>query len=154
MLYAGANGVLYTYSNASTRPLANPTTLPGATQGASVAYASDGTFAVVATNAGLFTVTVGPASDGGEQGLSATIVSGPTNPSYVGADGNTYTLSGAQSVAITSDDHYLIALTDQPSPTSGTLVVLPVDASGVVGAVGATVGGFQATANADVLSAY
>ncbi len=37
---------------------------------------------------------------------------------------------------------------------SGTLVVMPVDASGNVGAVALTHGPFVATQNADVLAAY
>jgi hypothetical protein len=63
-------------------------------------------------------------------------------------------VSGAQSIAITSDGLFLIALTDQPSTDSGMLLVMPIDTNGNVGAVGFTLGDQWAAANADVLSAY
>ncbi len=114
---------------------------------ASIAFAPGGQYAIVATNAGLFTITV----DGSG---SPVVVSGPANLPYRAADGNTYQLLGAQSIAITQDGKYLVALTDQPSSANGTLVAMPVDASGNVGSAGITKSGFLANPNMDVLFAH
>jgi hypothetical protein len=148
MLYAGSDGTLYAFTSLKTTHAVQSVALPGAPAGASIAYAPTGQFAVVATSTGLFTVTVDAASG------TPSVVGGPANPTYQGSDGMTYALSGAQSIAITSDGKYLVALIDQPSPTSGTLVALSIDASGSVGSIGMTKGGFLANPSADVLSAY
>jgi hypothetical protein len=147
MLYAGPDGNVYAFSSLKTAGVQSSVALPGAPVGASVAYAPGGQFAVVATSAGLFTITVDSAG-------TPVVATGPVNPSYEGSDRNTYTVSGAQSIAITSDGLFLIALTDQPSTDSGMLLVMPIDTNGNVGAVGFTLGDQWAAANADVLSAY
>jgi hypothetical protein len=147
MLYAAPNGTLYAFTTLKTTGAMNSLALPGTPAGASVAYAPSGQYAIVATTSGLFTVSV----DGTG---TPVVLGGPFNPGYTGADGNAYTLSGAQSIAMTADGQYLVALTDQPSPESGTLVAMPVDASGNIGAVGLASGPFMATQNADVLAAY
>jgi hypothetical protein len=121
--------------------------LPGNPSVASIAYGPNGQYAVVASNAGLFTIAV----DGSG---NPAVTAAPVNLSYQGSDGNTYPLSGAQSIAITQDGKYLVALTDQPSPTNGTLVAMPISASGTIGDVGMAQSGFLATQNMDVLFAH
>jgi hypothetical protein len=156
MLYAGPDGNVYAFSTLKETGAKSSVALPGTPAGASIAYAPSGKYAIVATSAGLFTVTVGGDAGMPSVGDAGTpsVVNGPVDPSYTGSDGNVYTLSGAQSIAITSDGQYLVVLTDQPSPTSGTLLAMPVDANGNVGTIGMTHGGFLATAGADVISVY
>jgi hypothetical protein len=148
-LLAGApNGALAAFTSLATgNTQSNVIMLSGTPAVASIAYAPTAKYAIVATNAGLFTVNV--SSSG-----TPNVVLGPVNPSYQGSDGKSYQLSGAQSIAITQDGKYLVALTNQPSATNGTLVAMPVDASGNVGSVGMTQGGFLATQNMDVLFAH
>ncbi len=118
--------------------------LPNTPAVASIAYAPSGQYAVIATASGLFTVTVDAATG------TATVVAGPIDASYT-LNGAQYEIDQAQSIAITADGNYLVALTDEPSATAGTLVVMPVDAAGNVGAVGATLSGFLATQGVDDL---
>jgi hypothetical protein len=143
LLAGGPDGTLHAFTNLHTAPAHQSIDLPGKPAVASVAYAPGGQYAVVATTSGLFTVSV-------SAGVPAAAAA-PSNPTYTGSDGSTYPLSGAQSLAITADGSYLVALTDQPSASAGTLVVMPIDASGTVGPVGLTQGGLLATAGADVL---
>jgi hypothetical protein len=147
VLAGGQDGSLNAISGLKSTPQQNAIDLPGAPAVASIAYAPSGGYAVVATAGGLFVVSVN------SSGIPA-VISGPANPSYTGSDGATYQLSQAQSVAITADGNFLVALTDQPSPTNGTLVVIPIDASGDIGSVGASTGGFLATPGVDALFAH
>jgi hypothetical protein len=148
-LLAGApNGALAAFTSLATgNTQSNVIMLPGAPSVASIAYAPTAKFAIIATKAGLFTVSV--SSSG-----TPTVVLGPVNPSYKGSDGKSYQLSGAQSIAITQDGKYLVALTNQPSVSNGTLVAMPVDVSGNVSNVATTQGGFLAAQNMDVLFAH
>lgn len=108
-LLAGApNGALAAFTSlAAGNTQSNVIMLPGAPSVASIAYAPTAKYAIVATNAGLVTVNV--SSSG-----TPNVALGPVNPSYQGSDEKSYQLSGAQSIAITQDGKYLVALTNQP----------------------------------------
>lgn len=147
LLQGGSDGSLNAVTSLKTAPSGSGVFLPGTPAVTSIAYAPNGKYAVVATNAGLFTITLDSTG-------TPVVGAGPVNSSYKGSDGNTYQLSGAQSIAITQDGKYLVALTDQPSATNGTLVAMPIDASGNIGSVGMVKGGLLATQNMDVLFAH
>ncbi len=121
--------------------------LPGTPAVASVAYAPNGQYVVVATASGLFIVSVSGSG-------VPSVIAGPLDPSYTLSDGSTYQLDHAQSIAITADGNFLVALTDEPSPTNGTLVAMSIDASGNIGAVGMIQSGFLATQGVDDLFAH
>jgi hypothetical protein len=146
VLAGGQDGSVTAFTGIKESPSMSSIVLPGAPAVASISYAPGGTYAVVATASGLFTVVV---STGGVPSVSA----GPINPSYAWG-GETYQLDHAQSVGISADGKYLVALTDQPTSTNGTLVVIPIDTSGDVGAVGLTLGGFVASLGVDALSVH
>ncbi|MFZ0761735.1 MAG: hypothetical protein WAM69_17455 [Candidatus Sulfotelmatobacter sp.] len=147
VLGGGQDGSLNAISGLKSTPAFNAIDLPGNPAVASITFAPSGEYAIVATASGLFTVSVN------SSGIPA-VVAGPVDLSYPGSDGQTYQLDQAQSVAITADGNFLVALTDQPSATNGTLVAMPIDASGTVGSVGMTEGGFLAMQGADVLFAH
>jgi len=127
----------------SAAPVATTYLIPGKAAVVSIAYAPNGEYAVLATSAGLFTVTI--------QSGSTLSLKGPVSPTYSTASGASFALNHAQSVAITSDGQYLVALTDQPSESDGSLVIMPLDASGNVGNVETGVSGFQANLGVDAL---
>jgi hypothetical protein len=151
----GAGDQLYVYSGfKSNFPSADEygtsVIIPNGATISSVAYLPGGNYAVIATSAGLYTATIGDTGSA----ITVTLSSSAANPTFVGSDGNTYAVDHAQSIAITQDGKYLVALTDQPSETSGTLVILPVSSAGVVGSVGATVPNLLATEGVDSVFAY
>ena len=131
-------------------PYGDTIAIPNGATVTSVAYLASGDYAIVATTAGLYTATI---NDTGSA-ITVTLSSTAANPTYKGSDGNTYAVDHAQSIAITQDGKYLVALTDQPSATSGTLVVLPVSSAGVVGSSSATVPDLLATEGVDSVFAY
>lgn len=145
VVIGNGDGTLTTIVNLGANQVVGAGSLPAAPAVTSIAYAPSGQYAIVATAAGLFTITVDAATG------AATVAAGPALPSYVGSDQQTYVVDHAQSIGISSDGKFLVALTDQPSATNGTLVVMPLDASGNPGATAKTVSGLTATANADVL---
>jgi hypothetical protein len=132
------------------QPYGDTVSIPNGATVTSVAYVSSGDYAIVATTAGLYTATI---NDTGSA-ITVTLSSSVADPTYTGSDGNTYAVDHAQSVAITQDGKYLAVLTDQPSQTSGTLVILPVSSAGVVGSVDATVPDLLATEGVDSIFAY
>ncbi|HZT73092.1 MAG TPA: hypothetical protein VE996_05540 [Terriglobales bacterium] len=145
VVIGSGDGTLTTIVNLGANQVVGAGSLPAAPAVTSIAYAPSGQYAVVATTAGLFTVTVDPATG------AATVLAGPALPGYVGSDQQNYVLDHAQSIGISADGKFLVALTDQPSAANGTLVVMPLDASGNPGAAAETVSGLAAAANADVL---
>lgn len=148
VLAGGHDGSLVAMSGLKgASPRSNAIYLPGTPAVASIAFAPSGKYAVVATASGLFTVSIN------SSGVAA-VVSGPVNPSYTLSNGGTYQLAQAQSIAITADGKFLVALTDEPSATNGTLLGMPIDGSGAIGSVGMTQGGFLATQGVDDLFAH
>jgi hypothetical protein len=145
VLAGGPDGSLTGVVGLKSAAQANDTMyLPNTPAVASIAFAPSGQYAVVATAAGLFTVTINVSTG------TSTVIAGPVDPSYM-VNGGQYEIDGAQSIAITADGNYLVALTDEPSATAGTLVAMPIDAAGNVGTVGVTLTGFLATQGVDDL---
>jgi len=150
---AGAGDELAVYSGFKSNfpsPYGDTVSIPNSAAIASVAFGPEGNYAIVATSAGLYTATI---SDTGSA-ISLTLSNTAADPTYKGSDGNTYAVDHAQSIAITEDGKFLVALTDQPSQTSGTLVILPVSPAGAVGPVGATVPDLLATEGVDSVFAH
>lgn len=139
-----ANGFPY-YSQAVAQ-------VPSSATVSSIAYGPNGNYAIVATTAGFYVATVTPSN--GTSSATLSLNATPADPTYKGSDGNTYAIDHAQSIAITQDGKYLVALTDQPSATEGTLIILPISTSGTVGSASATVSGLLATAGVDSVFAY
>jgi hypothetical protein len=88
----------------------------------------DGKTAIVGTDAGLVLVS-------GVDTGTLTQVGSPFSPSFMDT-GNSYTLAGINTVAITHDGKYVAAMTPQPSPDAGNLLVLPINAGGFGNPVG------------------
>lgn len=156
VLAGGPDGTLTVIANPQSLPpgslpvnsQTNAIDLPGSPAVSSIAFAPNGQYAIVATASGLFIVTLD------SQDYTPHVIAGPLDPSYVLPSGATYKLDQAQSIAITADGKYLVALTDEPTQSNGTLVAMPIDASGNVGAVGMIQSGLLATQGVDDIFAH
>lgn len=109
-----------------------------------VGFAPNGTYAIAATSNGFVTVT---GMSGGAVSTSAPVID-----SFNGPNGTTLTTANALSARVTPDGKYLIALVGNVIATGGaassgitSFVLMPVDASGHVGAVAAAINSVPAS---------
>lgn len=137
LLCQGQNaGDLFLYAGLPSAIAVTQGSVAGSCNGAG--FAPNGAYAIVATSNGFVTVT----------GMSAGALSAsaPAADSFNGPNGTTLTTADALSARITPDGKYLVALVGNVIATGGSaskgitsLVVIPVDASGRVGAVAAAI---------------
>jgi hypothetical protein len=109
-------------------------TLSGAGRVNSVAFAPNGQFAAVGTDAGLFIMSGVNTPTLGIEGQGANKSKGPYSPNYKGADGLYHPVKNVTSVGFSADGLFLAATVSlfQNSPgasSGGTLVVLPFNIS-------------------------
>ena len=98
----------------------------GASRVESVSVTPDGKYAVVGTDAGLILLS------GIDTGV-LTQVGGVYSPSFTvaGTTGaQTFTLTDVSTLGITLDGKYVVALTPQPSSNNGTILLIPITATG------------------------
>lgn len=111
-----------------TRGLKPNLVLTGPSYVSSVAVTPDGTKAIVGTDAGL--VLVSGISSG-----TLSQVNTPFSPTFT-VSGTPYTLAGINSLAITKDGKYAVAMTPQPSPDLGSILTVPITSNGFANPVG------------------
>jgi hypothetical protein len=127
-------------SSANPPVLSAPLPITGAAFAFSVTITTDGTRAIVGTDAGLVLF------NGVDTGTLVQ-VGPPFDPSFT-SGGTSYPLSkaGVPTLGVTLDGAFVVAMTGSPDASNGTLLMFPIQSNGFGAAVG-TVSGIPVPAN-------